>query len=110
MRPDPLPAVPEVEGIVRLAGEMGRLVQALAVALLVLLPASLAVAARSIPRDRPGGAVARATSAALAAYVAGTVVAPALGNFPVPVLGFGVSPVLGVGICVGLTAALGEPA
>jgi hypothetical protein len=110
VRPDPLPAVPEVEGIVRLAGELGRPVQVLAVALLALLPGSLAVSARNVPRRGPGGAVERGTCAALAAYVAGIVVVPMLGNFPVPVLGFGVSPVLGVGICVGFSAALGEPA
>lgn len=108
VRPDPLPSIPEVEGIVRLAGELGRLAQILAVALLALLAASLAVAARSIPERRPDGSVARATCAALAAYVAGTVLVSMLGNFPVPVLGFGVSPVLGVGICVGFSVALGK--
>jgi cell division protein FtsW (lipid II flippase) len=110
IRADPLPPVPEVEGIVRLAGELGRPIQVVAVVLLALVPASLAVAARSVSERRPGGPVARATCAALAAYVAGTVLVPVLGNFPVPVLGFGVSPVLGVGICVGFAAALGEPA
>lgn len=117
MQPDPLPSVLEVEGIVRLAGDLGRPAQVLAVLLLALLPASLAVAARGVqvaptgtPERRPDGAIARATCAALAAYVAGTILVPMLGNFPVPVLGFGVSPVLGVGICVGFSVALGDPA
>ncbi len=114
LRPDPLPSILEVEGIVRLAGAQGRPVQVLAIVLLALLPASLAVAARGVPAGPgeaptrwPDGAVAHATCAALAAYVAGIVLAPMLGNFPVPVLGFGVSPVLGVGICIGFSAALG---
>jgi hypothetical protein len=117
MRPDPLPSVLEVEGILRLVGDLGRPAQVLAVMLLALLPASLAIAARGVrvapsgaPGRRPDGAVARATCAALAAYVAGTLLVPMLGNFPVPVLGFGVSPVLGMGICVGFSAALGDPA
>jgi cell division protein FtsW (lipid II flippase) len=117
MRPDPLPSVPEVEGIFGLAGNLGRPFQVLAVVLLALIPASLAVAAHGVqaassgaPERRLNGAVARAVCAALAAYVAGTALVPMLGNFPVPVLGFGVSPVLGVGICVGFSAALGDPA
>ncbi|APR80751.1 Hypothetical protein A7982_06098 [Minicystis rosea] len=113
MRPDPLPSVLEVEGIVRLAGDMGRPVQALAILLLALLPASLAVAARGVqmaPADAPERRREAVACAALAAYVAGTILAPMLGNFPVPVLGFGVSPVLGIGICVGFSVALGEQA
>lgn len=102
-RPDPLPAVPEVEGIVGLAATQGILVAVVAVTLLAAMPLSLALAARAT-----GDATERATRVALAAYVAGLVVVPMLGNFPVPVLGFGVSPVLGVGICVGFCAALGE--
>jgi cell division protein FtsW (lipid II flippase) len=117
MRPDPLPPVPEVEGIVRLAWDLGRPAQVLSVVLVALLPASLAVAARGVKttpsstlerRRRLDGAVARATCATLASYIAGTVLVPMLGNFPVPVLGFGVSSVLGVGICVGFSAALGD--
>jgi multisubunit Na+/H+ antiporter MnhB subunit len=117
MRSDPLAPVPEVEGVVRLAGDLGRFVQILAVVLLALLPASLAIVARGVkplrsgsPEPQRDGAAARATCAALAAYVAGTVIVPMLGNFPVPVLGFGVSPVLGIGICMGFSAALGTPA
>ena len=113
---DPLPSVPEVEGILGLAADLGRPVQVLAVLLLALIPTSLAIAARSIPvaptgtwEPRRDGVVARATCAALAAYVAGTILVSMLGNFPVPVLGFGISPVLGVGLCVGLSAAFQAP-
>ena len=98
MRPDPLPSVPEVEGIVGLAADLGRPVQVLAVLLLALIPASLAIAARSIrvaPTDtsepRRDAAMARASCAALVAYVAGTILVSTIGNFPVPVLGFGIS-------------------
>jgi len=100
---DPLPALPAVEGIVRLAAERAAGVGALAVALLALVPAGLALAARSA---RSADAFPRAASVALVAYVSGTLAAPVLGNFPVPVMGFGVSPILGIALCTALVAAL----
>lgn len=97
-RADPLVAVPIVEGIVRLAGDLGRPFQALAVAALAAIPLALAITARRAPAD---DAFARARSAGLAAYVTALVLVPIVGNFPVPVLGFGVSPILGVAIALG---------
>lgn len=111
LRLDPLPAVPTVEGIVRLAGESGAVVQGAAVLALASGPVALAMAARRAPAtDR----FARAGATALAACAAATVLVPLAGNYPVPVMGFGVSPVLGVAICAGVVAALrgeaGSPA
>jgi cell division protein FtsW (lipid II flippase) len=101
MLPDPLPAVPIVEGIVGLAGDLGLLFQALAIMSLVLLPGALALAAR---RALAGDAFDRAAAAGLVAYVAAILLVPLGGNFPVPVMGFGVSPILGVAVCVGVVA------
>ena len=103
---DPLAPVPEVEGIVTLAAELGRPVQLLAIVLLALVPLTLRSGGRASMTIRSHeDAGSRVLCNALSAYVAGIVLVPALGDFPVPLLGWGVSPVLGVALCVGWVAA-----
>jgi len=87
-RPDPLEAVPHVEGIVGLAATLGAewlIASALALALLPLPFISVAVRRRE---QRPEGF-------SLAAYFGIVCVTPFVGPYPVPVLGYGLSPILG---------------
>ena len=87
-RPDPLDAVPHVEGIVRLAASAGTAWLIAAVLALVLLPLPfLANAAFDPDRARE--------SLALAAYFVVVCVASLLAAYPVPILGYGLSPILG---------------
>jgi hypothetical protein len=87
-RPDPLAAVPHVEGIVGLAAQSGLPWLIAALASLILLPAPFVVAGwrRTAPES---------AAAALFVYFVMLCVSPALGAFPVPLLGFGLSPILG---------------
>lgn len=105
VRADPLPAVPIVEGIVGLAGNLGRPFQALSIVNQALLPVALALTIRGAPVREP---FAQAAGWGLVGYVAAILLVPIWGNFPVAVMGFGVSPVLGVAICAGVAAALGR--
>lgn len=87
-RPDPLEAVPHVEGIMGLAATLGGgwvIASALALA---LLPLPFIVVALSRREHRPEGY-------SLAAYFGMVCVAPLVGPYPVPILGFGLSPILG---------------
>jgi cell division protein FtsW (lipid II flippase) len=99
-RPDPLQPVPEVEGVIRLAGSHSPVLAGLAVLSLIAFAAapSLAIYDRRPERGLAG--------VALTALLSGWVVAPALGAFPVPLIGMGVSPILGAWIGVGLLASL----
>ncbi len=92
MRPDPLAPVPEVEGIVALAGSVSWLLGATCV-----LALGTACAA-------PLGEGRRA-GAALTAYFAGCALAPLVGAFPVPLAGMGMSPVIGFWLGVGALLA-----
>ena len=103
IRRDPLPAVPTVEGIMGLAGELGTAVHVAAIVLLGIVPLALGAAARGAPVE---DGFAQAASRAITAYVAATILVPLAGSFPVPVMGFGVSPVIGVAISAGVVAAL----
>ena len=85
-RPDPLEAVPHVEGIVGLAARGGVAPLAVAILTLVLLP--LPFVADAILRER-------CESSGLAAYFIIVCVAPFVAPFPVPLLGYGLSPVFG---------------
>jgi cell division protein FtsW (lipid II flippase) len=87
-RPDPLLAIPHVEGIVGLAADSGALWWLAAVAALAILPLPFLLA-----RSEDG--TAPPTSLALGVYVCLTLIAPWFGNFPVPLLGYGVSPMIG---------------
>jgi cell division protein FtsW (lipid II flippase) len=87
-RPDPLDAVPHVEGIVGLAASAGMLWMISALVALLLLPVPfIADAVRHHERRR--------VSLALAAYFIAVCVASLLQPFPVPLLGFGLLPILG---------------
>jgi cell division protein FtsW (lipid II flippase) len=87
-RPDPLDAVPHVEGIVGLAVNAGAPWLIAAVFSLLLLPMPFVVFALT-HHDR------RRESLALAVYYIVLCMASLVAPFPVPVLGFGLSPIMG---------------
>ena len=91
-RPDPLEAVPHVEGIVGLAARSG--VASLAVAILTLVLLPLPFVTDVIRRER-------CESSGLAAYFTIVCVAPFVAPYPVPLLGYGLSPVLGYFLALG---------
>ena len=87
-RPDPLEPVEHVEGIMRVAAEIGVLWQAAAIAALTLLPLPFILAAVR-------GTVPRGPAVAMAIYFGILCIAPSFGAYPVPLLGFGLSFVIG---------------
>lgn len=95
-RPDPLASVAEVEGIIALAWQRAPVVAAVAVVAL-----ALATAAPILAASRSN----RATALALAAYMAGTAIAPAIGAFPVPLVGMSMSPIIGFWLGIGALGA-----
>ena len=94
VRPDPLPAVPHVEGILTLLAIRGTEWRAIGTATLLLLPLPFFV------MFRRGG---DRTSFALGVYVALITLAPFWGTFPVPIMGYGVSPIIGYFIALALS-------
>lgn len=94
-RPDPLPSVAEVEGIIALAWDRAPIVAVSAVGAL-----ALAVATPLLDSVRSRDAAA----AALAGYMAVTAFAPAIGAFPVPLVGLTISPVIGFWLGIGALA------
>jgi len=84
-RPDPLPAVPHVEGVLRLAARFGWLAGCAAVATALLPSVALGVA-----WTRRGG-----EWLAVAGYYATLVALAPLEVTPVPILGFGAGPIIG---------------
>lgn len=88
LRPDPLPPVAHVEGIVGMATHLG-----FGWGVLAMLGLAIPPLAWRASSDRQQGAV-------LATYIAITALAPMLGNFPVPYLGYGVSPIIGYYLAV----------
>jgi hypothetical protein len=87
-RPDPLPSIPHVEGIVGLAAESGVFWLLASLVSLALLPLPFLFA-----RQRDGSS--SFTALALGFYFGLQAVMPWFGFFPVPLLGFGVSPIIG---------------
>lgn len=87
-RPDPLDALPHVEGIVGLAASAGAAWLISAVLALVLLPIPF-IADAAKRRERG------LESVALAAYFGIVCIASFLEPYPVPLLGYGLSPILG---------------
>lgn len=100
LRTDPLAPVPQVEGIVGLAAELGPGWTAAAAASLLLLPVPF-FAARARGDGRAG--------LAIGTYMFVAILASASGDFPVPVLGQGASPVIGYFAAIGLLKRLQTP-
>lgn len=95
-RRDPLPPVPEVEGVIGLAFALSPLLGLVASGLLLAVVVWPLLALRS--------GEARLAAAALSAMLAGWVLTPFVGAYPVPLLGLGMSPILGVWLGVGMLA------
>jgi hypothetical protein len=85
-RPDPLPPVPYVEGIIGLARQSGPAWLVASIAALAVLPLPF-----FISRMRCHSAITRA----LGVYLCICILAPLVGHFPVPLVGFGLSPIVG---------------
>lgn len=98
LRRDPLPSVPEVEGIIGLAW---RLSPAIAVSALVCLAVTVASPLILVPRG-PAARVAIASSS----YFAISALAPFCSIFPVPLVGAGMSSIVGFWIGIGSLGAL----
>ena len=95
IRPDRLAPLPEVEGILTLAGAVSRPVAALCVASLAAVTIA-PLLARKIVRDRECPA-----AVALAVYFLGCTLMPLFGAFPIPLTGMGMSPILGFWLGIG---------
>jgi hypothetical protein len=104
-RSDPLGSVPHVEGIVRLAANIGPAWAAVAVGFLILLPLPFFAASLHLRGSSNGR-----TALALGMYFAATLLAPAVGHFPVPVMGYGASPILGYFFGLGWLSIQSKPA
>ena len=98
LRRDPLPSVPEVEGIIGLAW---RLSPPLALSALTCLAVAVASPLILVPR----GPAAR-VAIAMSSYFAISAVAPCLGIFPVPLVGAGMSSIVGCWVGIGSLGAL----
>jgi cell division protein FtsW (lipid II flippase) len=92
-RPDPLEAVPHVEGIVSLAASSGAAWLATAIVALLLLPLPFVVESVKHRGHYEG--------LGLAAYFFTVCVASFVAPFPVPILGYGLSPNLGYFVALG---------
>lgn len=93
LRPDPLPPLPEVEGIIGLAWRISPLVAVSALVCLLVTVASPLILL-------PSGAAAR-VAIAMSSYFAVCAFAPCCGNFPVPLVGAGMSPIIGFWVGIG---------
>lgn len=98
LRRDPLPSVPEVEGIIGLAWRLSPLVALSGVLCLAVTVASPFIL---IPR----GPAAR-VAIAMSAYFAISAIAPFCGAFPVPLVGAGMSSIVGFWLGIGSLGAL----
>lgn len=87
-RPDPLAAVPHVEGIVGLAGNLGTAWVIASLLALAVLP--IPFVADALTRSH-----SRSASLAVAVYFGIVSSMPLVGPYPVPILGFGLSPLVG---------------
>ena len=102
LRPDPLPRIPYVEGILGLVGDQGVLWYASGLAILFALPAPFL----SWSPSRTGAS----TAWALGCYFCTCLLVPFLGNFPVPLLGYGASPIIGYFLALDWLISQGEAA
>lgn len=92
-RPDPLQAVPHVEGIVSLAASSGAAWLAAAIVALMLLPLPFVVESVKHRGHYEG--------LGLAAYFVTVCIASFVAPFPVPILGYGLSAMLGYFVALG---------
>lgn len=99
LRPDPLPPVPEVEQILRLAWDLSPLAAVLTGALIGAAAVAPGVALRTGAPSTNGAALG------LVAYFLLSAITPAIGAFPVPLAGMATSPILGFWLGVGMLAA-----
>jgi cell division protein FtsW (lipid II flippase) len=91
-RPDPLPSVAHVEGILQLAAQKGVFWLASSIVALMLLPLPFLLA-RSCPYLQ--------ITRALGSYFCFCLASPLWGAFPVPLLGYGSSSVIGYFVALG---------
>ncbi len=94
-RPDPLAPVPEVEGIIKLAGAVSGGMAALCVTSLAAVTAS-PLFALNHPHDD-----AYPPAVALFVYFLSCTLMPLFGAFPVPLVGMGMSPIIGFWLGIG---------
>ena len=87
-RPDPLPSVRHVEGIVGLAAQSGVFWLLVSLVSLALLPLPFLFV-------RQRGGSSSFTALALGVYFSLQAIMPWFGFFPVPLVGFGLSPIIG---------------
>lgn len=102
LRPDPLPRIPYVEGILDLVGDQGVLWYASGLAILFALPAPFLSGSPS----KTGAS----TAWALGFYFCTCLLASFLGNFPVPLLAYGASPIIGYFLALDWLISQGEAA
>tara|TARA_R110002051_G_scaffold43331_1_gene88757 strand:+ start:165 stop:1046 length:882 start_codon:yes stop_codon:yes gene_type:complete len=103
LRPDPLEAIPEVEGIVILAFAVMPMLALLALAILIATTLAPVLVART------SGGAGQTGGLALSVYCLATVGTTLFGAFPMPLLGIGMSPIFGFWLGVGLLAARLRP-
>lgn len=99
LRPDPLGAVPHVEGIIGLATTQSPLLGFLAIASLAL---ALSPFLRTSTHDLDPNH--RATTLALGLYFIGKLLATLTGSFPVPLLGYSASEIIGYFLALTISA------
>jgi cell division protein FtsW (lipid II flippase) len=102
LRPDPLPSVRHVEGIIGMAAERGTLWLVASLLSLGLLPWPFLLARRE---DGQVFVVAFA----LGVYFLLNLIVPAFGAFPVPLMGYGLSPIAGYFIALAWLLAARRP-
>jgi len=99
LRPDPLPAVEYVEGVIGMAARISPGLAIVCVgALAILLVPYIWVSRRARAQSDADLGIA------LAAYFAATLLCSAFRNFPVPIMGYGASPIIGYFIAIGWVA------
>jgi cell division protein FtsW (lipid II flippase) len=99
IRSNPLPPVPEVEGVVGLAWNFSPLIASAAIACLVIAAGAPLLLAIGNPNMRKA-------AIALTTYFALTAIAPFVGFYPVPLIGAGMSAIAGFWVGFGCLIAL----
>jgi cell division protein FtsW (lipid II flippase) len=95
LRPDPLPAVEYVEGVVGMAARINPGLAFMSLGALAILPLPyLWVSHRSSTQSDADLGIA------FAVYFGATLLGSALRNFPVPIMGYGASPIIGYFVAI----------